>query len=86
MIPKRESCVLPQILGITVVGERGQVVIPAKARNQLRLKKGDNLMVLLGGPKGNMLMLVPVSEMEEFVRRFSFVAQEFEKHRKKLKK
>ncbi len=34
-----------KILGITSLGERGQVVIPAKIREELNLKKGDKLLV-----------------------------------------
>ena len=34
------------IFGITVLGERGQVVIPKQARDLFRLKPGDRLVVL----------------------------------------
>jgi AbrB family looped-hinge helix DNA binding protein len=32
-------------VGTTVVGERGQIVIPQEVRKQLNLKKGDKLLV-----------------------------------------
>ena len=41
----------PQIWGVTTVGERGQVVIPAKAREELKLEKGDQLVVISKGKK-----------------------------------
>lgn len=34
-----------KIMGITSLGERGQVVIPAEIREELSLKKGDKLVV-----------------------------------------
>lgn len=36
----------PEVFGTTMVGERGQVVIPAEARRKLRLKHGDKLIVI----------------------------------------
>jgi len=41
----------PQIWGVTTVGERGQVVIPVKAREELKLEKGDQLVVISKGNK-----------------------------------
>lgn len=34
------------VFGIVTVGERGQIVIPARARKLFKIKKGDELMVL----------------------------------------
>ncbi|MGA2667262.1 MAG: AbrB/MazE/SpoVT family DNA-binding domain-containing protein [Patescibacteria group bacterium] len=34
-----------KLIGITSMGERGQVVIPAKIRDELKLDKGDKLLV-----------------------------------------
>ena len=31
--------------GSTIIGEKGQVVIPKEAREDLKLKKGDKLLV-----------------------------------------
>ena len=39
------------IFGVVKVGERGQIVIPKEAREQYKIKPGDNLMVL-GDQKG----------------------------------
>jgi AbrB family looped-hinge helix DNA binding protein len=35
----------PEFFGTTLVGERGQAVIPAEARKCLKLKKGEKLLV-----------------------------------------
>ena len=32
--------------GSTTVGERGQIVLPAKLRNGFKIKKGDKLLVI----------------------------------------
>ncbi len=34
------------VFGTVTVGEKGQIVIPARARKVFNIKKGDNLMVL----------------------------------------
>lgn len=52
------------IFGTTKIGERGQVVIPKQAREQLGLKIGDILMVLgedVPGSKG--IALVPSEQL-----------------------
>lgn len=41
----------PQIWGVTTIGERGQIVIPVKAREELHLEKGDQLVVISKGHK-----------------------------------
>ncbi|MFC1598902.1 AbrB/MazE/SpoVT family DNA-binding domain-containing protein [Patescibacteria group bacterium] len=35
--------------GMATMGERGQVVIPKKIRDKLKIKPGDNFMVFLKG-------------------------------------
>jgi len=49
--------------GATVVGERGQAVIPAEARKAHDLKKGDKLLVFSMG--GNILF-TKLSGLEQF--------------------
>ncbi len=54
--------------GSVTVGERGQVVIPVEARNNLDIKPGDKLIVFLGfRPSG--LTLVKAEAVTEFVAR-----------------
>lgn len=62
----------PEFMGTTVVGERGQVVIPKDVRDNLNLKAGARLVVLQH-PKGGIIML-PVEHlrgiMDEMSRQF----------------
>ena len=53
-------------LGITTVGEKGQVVIPADIRTALGLKKGEKLLVFAKGE--DMLGLTKISNVEHFAR------------------
>lgn len=41
------------VFGITKVGEKGQIVIPAKARKIFDIQPGDNLILLGDGKSGN---------------------------------
>ncbi len=43
------------VYGTGVIGEKGQVVIPAKAREKLKIKKGDNFIFFGGGPVVHMV-------------------------------
>ncbi len=63
------------VFGMTVVGERGQVVIPAEARKAFKINKGDKFLVMSGGP-GHMVSLLPLESIgimtdkfKEFVER-----------------
>ena len=55
--------------GTTTVGERGQVVIPAQAREDFSLEKGEQLLVF--GVDENMVALVKVGKVEEFASQLS---------------
>ena len=48
---------MPKFYGAVVVGERGQIVIPAEARHDLEITSGEKL-IILGGFQGNGLMIV----------------------------
>lgn len=62
--------VIPQkgkhIFGTVTVGERGQIVIPKKARDVFKLKPDDNLIVLGDEDKGGLALI----ETDEFIRRY----------------
>ena len=60
-----KSSPLPKVYGTVTVGERGQVVVPAKVRKMYHLNAGDKLIVLAkeGGPIG----FVPVSDFNVFI-------------------
>jgi len=50
--------------GTTLIGERGQLVIPKSLRSSLELKKGDRFFVM---DKGGAIVLVPADIMEQFL-------------------
>lgn len=70
--------------GTTTMGARGQLVIPALARKELKLNPGDQLAVM--GKFGKVLGLMKTDQMAEFVKTImknlsgSGMEQEFKKH------
>jgi AbrB family looped-hinge helix DNA binding protein len=61
--------------GSTIIGEKGQVVIPKEAREDLKLKKGEKLLVF---GMGEMITLMRFSNLKKFMGYL-------EKHLKSLK-
>ncbi len=55
-----------KLYGTTIMGSRGQVVIPAQARKDLKLQPGDSLIVM--GKFGKALGLVKANELEQLVK------------------
>ena len=67
----------PRCWGVTSVGERGQVVIPAEARKFLKLKKGEKLLVM---SKGNKLLgFLKISEISGFLKSWLSKIERMEK-------
>lgn len=62
---KRLSSQTNQIVGTTVLGERGQVVIPKSARDYLNLKSGDTMVVMA---HNNAIVFLPKKKMEAFIK------------------
>ena len=56
------------IYGTVKVGERGQVVIPSKAREDFNIKPGDLLLVVAGRRRGG-IGLVKADAMKEYATR-----------------
>ena len=56
------------IYGAVRVGDRGQVVIPSKARKELNIKPGDLLLVMAGKNKRGIAM-VKADAMREFANK-----------------
>ena len=54
-----------KLYGTTTMGARGQLVIPAEARKELKLKPGDQMVVM--GKFGKVLGLMKTEEMSAFV-------------------
>lgn len=55
--------------GTTTVGEKGQVVIPAEAREAMGLEKGEKLLVF--GRGCEMLVFTKLSNVERFAAHLS---------------
>lgn len=53
-----------RVYGTTVLGERGQIVIPKEARGKLKLKNGDQFLVVEHFGK---LILVPQKMMQSLL-------------------
>lgn len=58
--------IMPDMLDITVMGERGQIVIPKKMRDMLDLKAGSKMMVIHHG--NGSLILVPADKMKSIMK------------------
>jgi AbrB family looped-hinge helix DNA binding protein len=52
--------------GSTTVGERGQIVLPAKLRNGFKIKKGDKLLVI-GNAETYRIILVNPESMSTYL-------------------
>lgn len=60
-------------IGVTTLGEKGQVVIPAEIRNNLKLKKGDKLIVFAKDEE--MMGICKVSNLEKFASHLSTIQE-----------
>jgi AbrB family looped-hinge helix DNA binding protein len=64
------SMTKPQpMVGSTVVGERGQIVIPKEFRDKMGLQPGETLIVMHHGH--GPILLLPAEQMQEFVNSMS---------------
>ena len=70
--------VIPELYGAVVVGERGQIVIPAKARRDMDITPGEKLIVL-SSPGGNMLMMAKAESMVQLLNKVMRHASQFER-------
>ncbi|MFA5936007.1 MAG: AbrB/MazE/SpoVT family DNA-binding domain-containing protein [Patescibacteria group bacterium] len=66
----------PEFVGTTVIGERGQLVIPKSVRDSLNLTPGSKLVVLRHANNGP-IILIPIEHMqqvmEEMTKRFGII-------------
>lgn len=69
------------IFGTVTVGERGQIVIPKKAREIFRIKSGDSLLVLGDENQGGLALI----EADAAIRGFEFFMQNIKPKGKKNK-
>ena len=59
---------MPKFYGAVVVGERGQIVIPAEARRDMEIAPGEKLIVL-GGFQGNGLMIIKTKSVLQLMNK-----------------
>ena len=74
--------------GAATVGSKGQVVIPAEAREALNIKEGDKLVVM-GPPTNNAVLFVKADSIEAMVQgmqeHFMQIQQSIDKSKKEGK-
>jgi AbrB family looped-hinge helix DNA binding protein len=59
-----------KLYGTATVGSKGQIVIPAQAREALGIKTGDKLYVA-GLAHNNMVMLLPEAVLEDMIQQMN---------------
>ncbi|WML45790.1 AbrB/MazE/SpoVT family DNA-binding domain-containing protein [Neobacillus sp. PS3-40] len=72
-----------KIFGTTSMGERGQVVIPSEAREELGIKAGEKFVVF-GDAKRGTVILVKSEIMNKFANFFFYKSKRFEKIAKEI--
>lgn len=70
-----------KLYGTATVGSKGQVVIPADAREELNIQPGDRLYVL-GSMHGNGIVLLKEEMLEEIVQQMSVQIEGLRKFQK----
>ena len=58
-----------QFYGSVTIGEKGQIVIPQEARENMKLKKGDRLLIF--GMDDDMLAVAKLSHIEKITSHLS---------------
>jgi AbrB family looped-hinge helix DNA binding protein len=72
-----------KIYGTTSIGERGQVVIPSEARDELGIKSGEKFVVFGDARKGTVI-LVKSEIMNKFANFFFNKSKRFDKIAKEI--
>jgi len=57
----------PKILGTATLNEKGQLVIPAEARNELGLESGTKV-VIMKSPRKSALILIKAEHVEGMIK------------------
>lgn len=78
MKPDAKNCLTESFFGTSTVGERGQVVIPAEAREEFNIQPGDKLMVMRH-PVHAGVMLFKIDSAREFLDEFQKTLDRFER-------
>jgi AbrB family looped-hinge helix DNA binding protein len=59
-----------KLFGTATVGTKGQIVIPADAREELGIKPGDRLYAI-GSPKASAVTFIKEEQLNEFIEHLS---------------
>ncbi len=70
-----------KLYGTTTVGTKGQIVIPASAREELGINTGDRLYVV-GSPHKGAIMLLKEDTLEKFIEQMNFQVESFKEFKK----
>jgi len=65
-----------KLYGTATVGTKGQVVIPADAREELGIMPGDRLYVV-GSPNTGFIGLIQEDQIEEFIEKINLQLETF---------
>lgn len=66
-----------KLFGTATVGTKGQIVIPADAREELGIKTGDRLYVI-GSPQAGAVTFIREEQLEGFIERLNINLQTFQ--------
>ena len=69
-----------KLYGTATVGTKGQIVIPAEAREELGIKTGDRLYVI-GTPEASAVMFIKEEQLEEFIEKININIDNFKNHK-----
>lgn len=65
-----------KLYGTATVGTKGQIVIPADAREELNIQPGDRLYVI-GSPTKGVIGLLKEDTLEEFIEKMNIQVESF---------
>lgn len=74
-----------KLYGTATIGTKGQVVIPANAREEMNLQAGDRLYVV-GSPDSGFLGLLKEAALEQVVEHLTAQAESFRAFKKEEEK
>ncbi len=67
-----------KLYGTATVGTKGQIVIPADAREELQINPGDHMYVI-GSARHGFVGLIKEAELEDFIERMNIQVESFTK-------
>lgn len=71
-----------KLYGTATVGTKGQIVIPAEAREELGINTSDRLYVV-GSPKAGVIVLLQEGKIEKFIEKMNFHIEAFKNIKEK---